>query len=317
MSMSLSLGQGITGHSAQIRLMDRFLESPPPSVLLVGPRHLGKRTIAERYVRALLELSAEASLSSHPDFVKLEAEEGKVQVSVEQVRALRERLSMRPSIAKQMVAYIPHADRLNEAGMNALLKVVEEPPAGAAFVFVAEDAGRIPGTIKSRSVVLPFAPVAAKEIEAMLKEQGISADEASRLAAISRGRPGLALVPESDESVERGRKFARAFLSAKNAGSRLEIVEGLHVACEAEEDSHAAWRDALAGAMEIAGTQFEAKASQTSIFGVALITALRHVGGSIQPRLALDAAAVRFEDDPSTVFPSHLPSGLPLIYTVR
>src|SRR6185369_10150232 len=98
----------------------------------------GKRTIAEQFVRALLGRPIDDPYwKAQADLVLLEPEEGKTQISVEQVRDARTRLSMRPMSAPRVVAYIPHADRLNESGTNALLKVLEEPPAGAVFVLVA------------------------------------------------------------------------------------------------------------------------------------------------------------------------------------
>lgn len=316
--MPSAFGDDIIGHGTVLGLLGRWLDDPAPAYLFFGPAHAGKRTVAERFVKRLLGRGwDEETWKTHPDLVLLEPEEGKNQVSVEQVRNAKERLAMRPMVAPRVVAYVPAADRLNESGMNALLKVLEEPPAGAVFVLVAEDAGRVPLTVKSRSVGVPFSPVPKTEIVAALRGRGIAAADAERRAAAARGLPGYAIEPPDGE--REGARFASRFLLASTPGERLEIVEDLVKTCDGSDDPVAAWRDALHDAADAVRTSLASDPVRSAILGMVLLYAERAVGSAVSPRLALDACAVRLADDPSVLRrlqPGHLPTAFPLIYTV-
>lgn len=315
--MPEGLAQGFIGHEAIVRILEASLSDPAPAYLFVGPAHLGKRTLAERYVRLLLGLSvADPHWTSHPDVFILDVLEGKTQVSVEQVRELRERVSMRPIRAPRLVVYLPAADRLNESGTNALLKVIEEPPAGAVFVLVAEDLGRLPLTVRSRSVVMPFGNVPVQVIATGLEARGINPTEAMARARSSRGRPGLAV--DSQNVTAGGSVFIRQFLQAKNAGARLSFIEDLAKTCESSEEPAVAWREALLFAMQELGAWLGREPARAAVTGVAVLAALQAVGSAVSPRLALEACAVRLETDPASdaprLFSSLMPKTLPSIY---
>lgn len=311
------LGEGIIGHEAQVRILDSSLRNPAPAYLLFGQEHMGKRTLAERFARLLLDLAQDDERwKSHPDLMIIEADEGKTQVSVEQVRDLRERVSLRPARASRLVTYVPHADRLNESGTNALLKVIEEPPAGAVFIFVVEDLGRIPMTVRSRSVNLPFFSGALETLARGLAARGMSQADAMVLARTARGRPGLALAPQIRPNG--GTAFAGQFLTARNTGARLMLIEELARACESESDSAAAWREAIIFAMQETGCRLLDDPRRAFILGLGLLTALRAVGGAVSPRLALESCALALEGDMASeltrLMPGFLPAALPRIY---
>ncbi|MEO5927252.1 MAG: hypothetical protein ABIO72_00955 [Patescibacteria group bacterium] len=292
----MSLSNGIIGHAAQLRLLEAALPHPAPGYLFVGPRHLGKRTIAERFATSLLGLEGTKLPNVHPDLIRLVPEEGKVQVSVEIVRDARVRLSERPLVGPRIVAFIPELERLNEEGMNALLKVLEEPPAGAVFVCVAESLARIPATIKSRLVILPFSSVSRSEMEA----GGING---SRIES-SRGRPGLAIEPVEQDVISPQR-----FVSAKTTGERLAIIDALAKVCDSSDNGVDAWNEALDVWAECSRVALMSQPVIAYVTGSAIIAARGMVGSALSPRLALDAAAIRLASpDPlSNLFPSHLP----------
>ncbi len=312
----------IIGHATIVRLLSSSIAHPAPAYVFVGRSHLGKRTIARGFVDALLERSPSyeegaEGVKIHPDLIVLAPEEGKKLVSVEQVRDLRERVSMKPMLAPRVVVFVPSADRLNEAGTNALLKVLEEPPADAVFVLVAEDVGRLPATVLSRSVVMPFQLVATTDIERALIDRGVAVTDAVSLSVSAHGCPGLAIEPQEGERM--GARFIGSFFAARTLGSRLAMIDDLAAACEAEEDTQLAWRDVLLDAMSAMHASLSAMPAEGSVFGVALLQAMRMVGSAVSPRVALDAGAVRMSnghaiEEAMRLQPAHVPRVTPLFF---
>ena len=183
--------------------------------LLCGPEGLGKATFAYRAARILLgarpdpsrgplgtaptdPVSQLVSAQSHPDLLVLErlVEGGKTKksISVDQARDLPEFFSKSPSQAPYRVAIIDAADDLNINAANALLKVLEEPPARGVLFLVSHSPGRLLATIRSRCRRLTFPALAVSSLADMIERQtGLAADEALRIAGMARGSPGDAL----------------------------------------------------------------------------------------------------------------------------
>ncbi|MDD5438393.1 MAG: hypothetical protein PHC70_04590 [Patescibacteria group bacterium] len=281
----------VIGHAQVAKLLDLWVERPAFSYLFYGPAHVGKATLAEKFVRALAGNTDLKDLNLHPDVVVFSPEEGKKDISVEQVRKNRLRLYQRPQISQRVVAFLPKLDRLNETGFNALLKVMEEPPADAVFVSVAENLARVPSTIISRTVCVPFGLVPQKEIQKALETRGMDAQEAEERSIICRGRPGLAIEP--DESREAYVEAARQYARGSSAGHRLAASEKLRQLCESNEDVTGAWMNALETCMQVLRSEFSSKTRETLILAQGVADALACVGGAIQPRLLLDAAALQ------------------------
>ncbi|MFA5935407.1 MAG: hypothetical protein WC787_00935 [Patescibacteria group bacterium] len=267
----------IPNHATQLRLLSAWVENPAPGYVFIGPGHLGKRLIAERFVLALLGLDQDTLPQAHADLIVLEAEEGKSIVSVERVREVRARLSEKPMVASRVVVYISALDRLNEEGMNALLKVLEEPPADAVFVCLAESLLRLPATVRSRLVVLTFLPGAKEKWSAATGEY---------------------------------ETLARGFLSAKTLGERLSILDALVKVCDSSDNTVQTWINALDEWSDVFRLSLKTDSVRTLVAAQGVIVARTMVGGALPPRLALDAAALRLsEADPlSNLFPSHLAS---------
>lgn len=303
---------GIIGHAIIQRLLEAWVKRPASGYLFIGPAHLGKRRVADFFVRSLLGVMPDdqCSLSAHPDVIILEAEEGKNVVSVEAVKKARARLAGRPMSAPRMVMYIPNLDRLNDYGMNAILKVLEEPPAGAVFVCVAEDLARVPGTVQSRTVKVPFSAVPYSELVGGLVEMGFSQTEAVTRAGRARGRPGLAL-DEVEPAPE-----ANIFLNADTIGERLALIETLVKRCESAENSVEAWSSALDEWGEVFRRSLGFNAVKAVVAGQGIVTAKKFVGGALSPRLPLEAAALRLSSTAPLVniFPSFLPTPFPAIF---
>ena len=87
----------------------------------------------------------------HPDVISVQDTEHR-ELTVEAVRALRKDVYIRPNEAERKVYIIADCRQLNERDQNVLLKIVEEGPAYAAFLFCAETAAALLPTVRSRCV---------------------------------------------------------------------------------------------------------------------------------------------------------------------
>lgn len=194
----------------------------PQTLLFSGPEGVGKATLARRFAAELLpgphhrieldDLSVEANLatladrekwpsdkrsedpllfSSHPDFLTFAPDGPLRQISIQQMRLLKDRAQLKPLSGPWRVFLIDRIDRANEQAANSLLKTLEEPPDHAVFVLTAVNPYDLLPTIRSRSVSFHLGPVADAQMRAFLAERGSSHPE--RRLALARGCPGLAV----------------------------------------------------------------------------------------------------------------------------
>lgn len=91
---------------------------------------------------------------SHPDLSRTAPPPDKAEITVEQIRALRADAYVRPNEGRRKVYVIDPADAMNPAAQNALLKVLEEGPAYAAFLLVSDRPGTLLDTVRSRCELL-------------------------------------------------------------------------------------------------------------------------------------------------------------------
>ena len=124
----------------------------------------------------------------HPDLYELDAL-GEM-IRIDAIRELRRDLHMRPFEADRRVYLILSAHLMNEDAADALLKDLEEPPAYAVIVLVADDLGPIPETIRSRCQLVPFTRLSERAIREAIDARAPELDEARRvaLARVAGGR---------------------------------------------------------------------------------------------------------------------------------
>lgn len=183
--------------------------------LLTGPEGVGKATFAYRAARRLLgappdpshgilgaspghPVSRQIIARSHPDLLVLEriGEDGKVRKSipVDEARKLSDFFSKSPATAPHRVAIIDAVDDLNVNAANAVLKTLEEPPPRGIVLLISHAPGGLLPTIRSRCRRLAFQPLTEEEVTAFVGQRTTAnAEDAIRLARMSKGAPGRAL----------------------------------------------------------------------------------------------------------------------------
>src|SRR5579864_3796583 len=151
-----------------------------------------------------------------PDPVRLRNPVARPMIRVGQLRAVQRAAYFKPQ-GRRRVFILDGADTMRWNDADLFLKILEEPPESATLVLIAPSPDSLLPTIRSRCLQFHFAPVAAEQIEAFLKERGSSRDnemnaaERKLAAQLSDGSPGLALSLDLAES-QRLRKSALSLL---------------------------------------------------------------------------------------------------------
>lgn len=164
--------------------------------LFQGPRGIGKATAAFAFARRLLGYDSEADLvpggdgvdrqvaqGSHPNLIHLtrpanERTPGfKTQITVEEIRRLNRFFQATTSGGQWRIAIVDPADDMNRNAANALLKILEEPPARSLFLITNHLPGRLLPTIRSRCRLLRFDPLAPDALEQVLLGLGLDVTE--------------------------------------------------------------------------------------------------------------------------------------------
>jgi DNA polymerase-3 subunit delta' len=147
-------------------------------------------------------------------------------ILVDAVRELERECNFRPVEGEARLFIIEHAESLNDASSNALLKTLEEAPSTSHLILITSRPASLLPTIRSRCQIVRFAPLASGELESCLVKHGKRAGEEARLAAqLASGRPGVALGINLD--TYRARRDAMLVVVealASNGGDRARLL---------------------------------------------------------------------------------------------
>lgn len=179
--------------------------------LISGPKGSGKHTLATLLACALMCTSDQKPCGAcpacrkimagtHPDFITVEDPEHK-NVAVRIIRQARESIFIRPNEGSRKIYLFPQD--MGIEGQNALLKVLEEPPAYGVFMILTDNPEKILSTVRSRCTELTLSAVSPGELRPWLAARFPNAAPEDLEGAIARsgGYPGQALeLLESGES---------------------------------------------------------------------------------------------------------------------
>lgn len=177
------------------------------ALLFYGPEGLGKTALAWRFTRTLLcevpgsdgEVCEECrscrrlDAGAHPDVLYVTPPGDSNWIVVDQIREVAQFFALRPHTAKRKVVLLEPADAMNLNAANALLKILEEPPAGGVLLLTTSNVSRLPATIRSRCVPVPLRPPGRADALSWLQKQEIGEAAAATALELAGGAPLRAL----------------------------------------------------------------------------------------------------------------------------
>jgi DNA polymerase-3 subunit delta' len=284
--------------------------------LLAGPKGVGKATFAMAAAKRVLAEAAgppfdlpllEApdehpmvrliEAGSHPDMRWLERlvneKTGNLarNINVDQVRGLAELFDLSPAMSDWRVAVIDTIDELEPSAANALLKILEEPPANCLFLLVSHAAGRLLPTIRSRCRRLDFEALDDDAMTSVLESRTeLGVPERQKVIAMSFGSAGRALA-FAELGLAKLEDSALAILRQGDPTNARRSELAQELGKKAAADRYAAFLDLvpsliarearlLQGALRERALDAYAKARELAV---------------IAPRLSLDPAATVFQ----------------------
>lgn len=204
--------------------------------LFSGPRGVGKTSVARILARQINQLDY-TSDEPHIDVIEIDAASN---TSVEDIRDLREKVSVAPSIAKYKIYIIDEVHMLSKSAFNALLKTLEEPPAHVVFILATTDPQKLPETIISRTQHFAFQPISSELVAEQLLEIAktekikLNSDAASVIAELGEGsfRDSLSLL---DQLAASGQAIDRSLVESLAGLPPAQLITDLSNAVDNHE----------------------------------------------------------------------------------
>ncbi|MGA2670973.1 MAG: DNA polymerase III subunit delta' [Dehalococcoidia bacterium] len=196
----------VIGQDKILSLLDYSLKSDAVAhaYLLVGPRHVGKGTLAINLAQALNcdgpELPCGQCRScqrilegKHADVTPIGLD-SKTEIGIDDIRGLQRLANLPPYEGKCKVFIIDDAEYLSTEAANSLLKILEEPPPRVVWLLLAAEEEHLLPTIISRCQRLELKPVPLEQVqEVLINSYKVDADKAKLLAQLCHGRLGWAV----------------------------------------------------------------------------------------------------------------------------
>ena len=284
--------------------------------LLAGPKGVGKAMFAKAAATRILAEAAGPPVElpgletppdhpmarllaagSHPDFRLLERIERPTgglarNISVDQVRSLGALLSVTPSMSAWRAIVIDAADDLEASAANALLKMLEEPPAKTLFFLVSHAPGRLLPTIRSRCRRLDFGRIGNDAMTSLLSHlvPGENSAEVARLAEFANGSIGRALaIAELDLAPLESE--ALAILRQGDADNMRRSKLAAALGTKGAADRYAAFLELVPGLIASEAIVLDGEARGRAVDAYARVRET----AALAPRLSLDPAATVFQ----------------------
>jgi DNA polymerase-3 subunit delta' len=201
----------LRGQAVSVRILKAILRSGRigHAYLFKGPAGSGKTALAKQFAKALLCLNGDSPEGlpsnsgtelgcnecpscvrvdgdAHPDLIMIEKDGTSIGISA--AHSMLKEVLTRPFVSKRKVFIIKDAETLTAEAANALLKLLEEPPAYVNFILTTANESAIPATVISRCQVIPLRAMPAEAVAAYLQEvHNVPEDRSRQIAALSDG----------------------------------------------------------------------------------------------------------------------------------
>ncbi|MEX2237788.1 MAG: AAA family ATPase [Dehalococcoidia bacterium] len=257
------------GQAKAVRTLSAAVADPAHAYLLCGPEGSGKEILAREFAQALLctapadkpckicSACRRVEGAGHPDLVVL-SPQGKLGYREEETEDIPAAAAVSPFEAPYKVFILNRVETLNRWGGNALLKVLEEPPATVVFLLLTSQPDEVIETIRSRCRLITLRPQSPAAIaETLRAEKGLTNSAAEAIAHLAAGRLDWALEAASDADLVDKRKAAVAAIVGLVEAPVNERFQWARRAAERFQDNSqvlygeldlmaAGWRDLLA-----------------------------------------------------------------------
>ncbi len=239
----------IIGQDAAVEHLKRALQTGSVShaYIFKGEEGTGKKMLAYTFAAALQCTSEEgdrpcgqciscmqAEDFNHPDIITITHKpkysgDKSTALGVDDIRAMRADVMIRPYSSEKKIYIVPNAETMTVQAQNALLKTIEEPPAYAVILLLADGIDNFLPTVKSRCITLPIRQVPDRLVEEyLIRERNIERDRAVFCARFARGNIGRALLlSESGEFIQM-QSESIAMLRKLSSANAADIGDRVH-----------------------------------------------------------------------------------------
>ncbi len=222
----------VLGQDKILALLDRSLEKNiiAHAYLLVGPHHVGKRTLALNLAQALNCSSHKPPCGQcrscrrildhkHADVTSIGLD-SRTEIGIDDIRELQKFANLPPYEGKCKVFIIDDAEYLSTEAANSLLKILEEPPPKVVWLLLAAEERRLLPTIVSRCQRLELKPLPLTQVQKMLTDfYNADLAKAEFLARLSHGCLGWAISALADDDILRQRTQRVTMISSLTSAS--------------------------------------------------------------------------------------------------
>jgi DNA polymerase-3 subunit delta' len=216
----------VIGQDKVLALLDRSLEdnNVAHGYLVIGPKHIGKGTLALNLAQALNCDGPERPCGQchscrrilegkHADVTPIGLD-SKTEIGIDDIRELQRLANLPPYEGKCKVFIIDDAEYLSTEAANSLLKILEEPPQRVVWLLLAAEEEHLLPTIISRCQRLELKPVPSEQVqEVLINSYNVDVKKAKLLTQLCHGRLGWALSALANDDIleQRSQRIDKLF----------------------------------------------------------------------------------------------------------